>query len=71
MAGMVDSFGYTVMSLDHLIETLQGLRDKYPQLADRPVWVDNCPPLKWPVKFVGVPKDQTRGLAILVERGGN
>jgi len=67
----IDSFGYEVMSLRELHKELgRQLREK-PELADLPVWVDNCPPLKWPVKFVAIPKDHGRGLCLLVERGGN
>lgn len=68
---MVDSFGFEVMSLRQLHAELgRQLREK-PELADKPVWIDNCPPLKWPIKLVAIPKDRTRGLALLVERGGN
>lgn len=68
----VDSFGYQVMSLDELITELQAVRDRHPGLADNPVWVDNCPPLKWPVLKVGSTHDAGRQYAtITVERGGN
>lgn len=67
----IDSFGHDVMSLRELIAELQAAADADPKQLDRPVWVDNCPPLYWPVKAVRVPADPTRGLGIFVERGGN
>lgn len=67
----IDSFGYQVMSLRELITELQAAADAEPAMLDRPVWVDNCPPLYWPVASVRMPNDKTRGLGLLVERGGN
>lgn len=67
----IDSFGYAVMSLRELHAELGRQIEEHPDLLDRPVWIDNCPPLLWPVVSVKLPKDKTRGLALLVERGGN
>ena len=67
----IDSFGFQVMSLRELHAELGRQMEEKPELADRPVWVDNCPPLHWPVLAVAVPKDRSRGLGLIVERGGN
>lgn len=67
----VRSFGYQVMTLRELIGELQAAAERDPAQLDRPVWVDNCPPLYWPVASVRMPNDPTRGLGLIVERGGN
>lgn len=67
----IDSFGYEVMSLDELVNELQRVQAKHPDLRNKPVWVANCPPLHWPVKLV-VPErpDGSYGVSLIVERGG-
>lgn len=64
----IDSFGYEVMSLREVIETLQRIAEDDPILLDKAVWVKNCPPLWFPVKSIG---HGTDGTALFVERGGN
>lgn len=68
----IDSFGFQVMSLDEIIEALTDIRSRYPQMAQQSVWIENCPPLRWPVKNVTLEMD--RGVPrtrLYVERGGN
>ena len=68
----IDSFGYQVMSLNEMIEALNDVKQRFPALANKPVWVANCPPLYFPVKNItveginGIPETK-----IYVERGGN
>lgn len=73
----INSFGYEVMSLDEIISALTQIKAAYPGLANKPVWITNCPPLYWPIKNIQVRKpdiieaeDDLR-TEILVERGGN
>lgn len=70
-----DSFGYEVLTLSGLISQLERVRTMYPQLADKPVWLTNMPPLYWPVleAFAWAPAGDGNQLkaCIKVERGGN
>jgi hypothetical protein len=69
---MIDSFGFEVMSLDNLIEALNDIKVRFPQLSNSPVWLANCPPLFFPVKNVTVEiQGGSPGTMIYVERGGN
>lgn len=66
-----NAFGFSVLSLNEMIEALTDVRDRFPALAGEPVWVDNCPPLKWPVLNVTVEVDGVPRTKLYVERGGN
>jgi hypothetical protein len=66
-----NAFGYQVLSLNELIEALTDIRDRWPQMAEEPVWVDNCPPLKWPVLNVTLEMSGGPRTKLYVERGGN
>lgn len=73
----VNSFGYEVMTLDEIIDKLQRLREAFPLQGGEPVWIDNCPPLKWPILNIGVEDDTgilkrtPHRVKVFVERGGN
>lgn len=67
---MVESFGYSVLSLDGLILRLSQIKASHPELVDKPVWIGNLPPMYWPVKQVNVART-TRGpeIMVYVEKG--
>lgn len=67
---MIDSYGYQVLSLRDLIEALEDLAVKHPELAEKPVWVGNVPPTFMPVKWAILPRVRPEaGVHIIVEKG--
>ena len=69
---MIDSFGYSVLSLDDVIRALTDIKQQFPALSQSPVWVANCPPLYWPVQNVTVETINGKPeIKLFVERGGN
>lgn len=64
-------YGYEVLSLDGLINRLSTLREAYPELGQRPVVINNVPPMYWPVKDVSARPSDGRNACVhlIVEKG--